>query len=111
MSDSHDVPFAHTFFFDGNRWTGKIDSRDKWWKLLAQYPDYDAVLKTRKAMVTDVSGLPNTYFMGAQSVRSGSVPSFGFRREHRKGIGVTLEQWAQAHGINLRKLAERKPSA
>ncbi len=105
------VPLSHPFYFDGNQWFGKVETREDWWELIAVYPDIEAVLKANKAMVTDTSGMPKEYFLGAQGVRDGSLPSFGFRREHIVDKGVTLEQWAQARGINLRILAERKPSA
>lgn len=104
------LKFAHPFFFDCNQWSGEVDTREKWWELLAADPDIESVLGARKATVTVISGLPKEYFLGAQGVRNGRLPSFGFRREHI-GKGVTLEQWAQARGMNLRKLAKRKPSA
>ena len=105
------MQLAHSFFFDGNKWFGTVSTQGDWWQLLAHYPDVDAVLGAHMAMLSNIDELPEGYHMGSPGVRVGKIPSFGFRREHIAHKGVTLEQWAQARAMDLRKIAERKPSS
>ena len=63
-----------------------------------------------RATQAGVDELPPSYHFGARGVRSGDVPSFGFRREHLLGT-VRLEDWAKLRGTDLRALATKRPRA
>jgi hypothetical protein len=97
------------FFFDGNQWFGTVDSPEQLYKLLAVY-DLESVLDAKMAPQSKIDELPRNYHMGAMDVRSGDMPSFGFRREHIPGT-VRLEDWAKNRGMNLRELAKARPEA
>ena len=96
------------FFFDGNAWVGIVRSKEDWFSLLLKYPDYEQVLKAKMAPQAAIDTLPTHYHFGAVEVRTGEMPSFGFRREHVNGT-VLLEDWANKLGMDLRSLS-MKPS-
>lgn len=96
------------FFWDANKWFGKVESEDDL-RVLLTYYDIDTVCDAKLAMQSNIDDLPQTYHVGAPDVRSGRTRSFGLRREHRSS--VRLEDWALARGMNLRKLAEKVPRA
>ena len=98
------------FFFDGNQWFGVVDSDEKWFELLGAYPEVDTILDAKMAPQSELNELPENYHFGAPSVRTGRMPSFGFRREHTPGT-VRLEDWAKTRGMNLPTLSDKKPRA
>lgn len=87
-----------SFFFDGNKWCGVVDSPQTMIKLLQSY-DLRDVLKAKIAPVAEIKHLPRGYHFGAANVRTGELRSFGFRREHTGRL--TLAEWAKDNGINL----------
>jgi hypothetical protein len=96
------------FFFDGNAWSGIVQPVDDLYDLLSCY-DIDAICRAKMATTVNISGLPESYHIGAMDVRSGQLTSFGFRREHQGPL--TLETWATGRGMSVRKLAKRKARA
>lgn len=102
-----------TFFFDGNRWFGIIDSPARWFDLLASYnsdEDLQRVLDAKMAPQLEMHELPAEYFMGAGGVYQGDIPSFGFRREHLPGT-IRLEDWTKNRGLDLRELTTKRVRA
>lgn len=97
------------FFWDANQFFGKIDSVEKFQELLSYY-DIERVCDAKMAPVMEIDELPPNYFFGTPGVTNGELRSFGYRREHIPGT-VRLEDWAKTRGMDLRKLAERKPEA
>ena len=99
------------FFFDGNRWFGKVTCSEEWFSLLATY-DLEQVLTSKMAPQLELDELPPEYHFGAMEVRKEflPMPSFGHRREHAPGT-VSLEEWAKNRGMNLRNLSKQKPEA
>jgi len=99
-----------SFYWDANQFFGEIDSADKFQELLRYY-DVDQVCDAKMAPILEIDELPHDYFIGTKSrVVDGTLRSFGYRREHVPGT-VRLEDWAKTRGMDLRKLAERKPEA
>lgn len=88
------------FFFDGNMWFDVVDSPAKFKNLLAAYKnDLARILDAKRAPVAEVAKLPAHYHFGANGVRTGEMPNFGFRREH---IGSqTLGEWLRENKIDL----------
>jgi len=100
------------FYFDGNEWFGVVDSASRWLDLLASYATDEGLARVLDAMMApsmEVQALPRDYFLGADAVHAGKIPSFGFRREHLPGT-VRLEDWAKNRGCDLRALATKKRS-
>jgi len=106
------------FYYDDNVWFGVVDSAETWRKLIAAqmqargetYAEaVQGLLDAQIAPVLEIDELPRNYHMGAMGVRSGKLRSFGYRREHT--AKPTLDEWAKARGMNLRKLAEERPQA
>jgi hypothetical protein len=104
----------HAFFWDSNKWFGKIDSPERWFNMLTHVlrdeADLDRVLEAKMAPVAEISELPPEYFIGNMHVNDGELRSFGFRREHIPGT-VKLEEWAKARGMDLRELSKQRPRA
>lgn len=92
------------FFFDGNQWSGAVDSVAKWRLLVSAYPVLDKLLGAKMAPHGAIRALPVEYHLAAPDVTHGAMPSFGFRREHLDGT-VTLGEWARAQGMDLRAMA------
>jgi len=93
------------FFFDGNRWFQLVDCPEKWRDLLSAYDgELERLLSAKEASLSSIRALPPTYHFGTPGVRTGAIPSFGFRREHIDGVS-TLEEWAARMGMDLRALA------
>ncbi len=97
------------FYFDGNQWFGVVDTPAAWQSLAATYL-LDRLLSATKAPQSEMAHLPERYFAGAPGVLRGSLPSFGFRREHQAGT-LTLGEWARARGMDLRALADQRAQA
>jgi hypothetical protein len=93
------------FFFDGNQWSGTVDSAAKWRLLVGAYPVMDKLLSAKMAPQGAIRALPIDYHLAAPGVLDGAMPSFGIRREHIDGT-VTLGEWARAQGMDLRALAD-----
>lgn len=109
MRQTSEHPFV-PFYFDGNKWFDVVDGPEKWWSLLQSYDgDIDLLLgRACMAPQSEVDALPEEYHVGqARDVRSGRLPSFGFRREHTSK--VTLGEWASNRGMDLRALAKKRP--
>ena len=94
------------FFFDGNSWHGRVDGPEKLAELLRWY-DVEDILRAKIAPVSEIAELPADYHLGAMGVRTGAMPSFGWRSEHTGT--VTLVEWARNRGIDLRAMAEKIP--
>lgn len=91
------------FFFDGNRWFKLVNGVKRWRDLLHIYKLED-VLDAKIAPLKDIKELPAIYHFGTPRVRTGEIPSFGFRREHIDGV-TSLEEWAESMGMDLRTMA------
>lgn len=92
-----------TFFFDGNRWFGVVDSPAKFKELLTAYKgDLTLLLdRAKRAPVAEVGKLPDHYHLGAaKRTRTGEMPNFGLRREHINGT-QTLGEWLRQNNIDL----------
>ena len=95
------------FFFDGNRWFQMVDSPQRWRELIRAYDGgIEQLLATKEAALSNIKELPPTYHFGTPGVRTGAIPSFGFRREHMDGVS-SLEEWAKRAGMDLRKMATK----
>ena len=98
------------FYFDGNRWSGKVDSDARWCELALAYEgDVPRVLRARNAPRAELAALPANYHLDAPAVRDGDLESFGFRREHVGG--VTLAAWSRARGLDLTAVFARRSRA
>lgn len=102
------------FFFDANPAFGRVldgsDWRDVVERLAVGWDDswsrtLDRALNEAR-MAVDI---PEEYIVGPNPTVPTDIPSFGFRREHT-GV-VILNEWALAHGMDLRKVAGRAPFA
>lgn len=85
------------FFFDGNQWCGVV-TPDKMADLLRAYTMED-ILAAKIAPMTEIDQVPPGYHFGAPGVRTGEMPSFGYRREHTGD--VTLGGWIERQGFAL----------
>jgi hypothetical protein len=95
------------FYFDGNRRFGLVDSPEKWAEFVFAYEgDVGRLLEATQAPMADISSLPPAYHFGTPGVRTGEIPSFGFRREHLAGT-ITLAAWAAEHEMDLWAMAAR----
>mgnify|MGYP000423240811 CR=1 FL=1 len=89
-----------TFYFDGNRWFGVVDSDERWCELVAAYDGaVQRLLGATNAPRSEVAELPAGHHLDAPEVRQSETESFGFRCEH---VGaVTLGAWARTRGYDL----------
>jgi hypothetical protein len=100
--------FFQPFYFDANEWFGVIASDEDWLSLVDDYRsegcELDILLGARMAPKDQIEQLPTYYHLDAPLVRTGEMPSFGFRREHLEGV-IRLEDWARERGVDLRAIA------
>jgi hypothetical protein len=99
------------FWYESNQWFKAVRDEETFFDLL-RYHDVDQVLDAKMAPMTEIVGeLPDNYYaFGEEAAVRDGLPSFGYRREHLRGV-VRLEDWARTRGMDLRAIAARMASA